>query len=122
LTLKAFFYLFLSKTFFYVVSVLCGIPEGFSLERRTRYEIFADLLDIVVKRELCAVTRASYGANLPVDRAKKFLSFLASRGFVKEEFVGDSRKYRITKRGLEYLETYQKMQKMFAALAEKLPE
>jgi predicted transcriptional regulator len=113
---------FLEQTFFYVLSVLFGIPEGFSLERRTRYEIFADLLDIVVKRELCAVTRASYGANLPVDRAKKFLTFLASRGFVKEEFVGDSKKYRITKRGLEYLETYQKMQKMFAALAEKLPE
>ena len=96
--------------------------EDCRLERRTRYEIFADLLDIVMRRELCAVTRASYGANLPVDRAKKFLSFLASRGFVKEEFVGDSKKYRITKRGLEYLETHQKMQKMFAALAEKLPE
>lgn len=92
------------------------------LERRTRYEIFADLLEIVMKRELCAVTRASYGANLPVDRAKKFLGFLASRGFVKEEYVGDSKRYRITKRGLEYLETYQKMKKMFAALAEKLPE
>jgi predicted transcriptional regulator len=92
------------------------------LERRTRYEIFADLLEIVMKRELCAVTRASYGANLPVDRAKKFLGFLASRGFVKEEFVGDQKRYRITKRGLEYLETYGKMQKMFAALAEKLPE
>jgi len=93
-----------------------------SVERRTRYEIYADLLEIVMKRELCALTRASYGANLPVDRAKKFLSFLASRGFVKEEYVGDSKRYRITKRGLEYLQTHSKMQKMFAALAEKLPE
>ena len=92
------------------------------MERRTRYEIFADLLDIVVKRGSCPVTRASYGANLPVDRAKKFLTFLASRGFVKEEYVGDSKRYRVTKRGLEYLETYSKMQKMFAALSEQLPE
>lgn len=74
-----------------------------------------------MRRGSCPVTRASYGANLPVDRTKKFLSFLSSRGFVKEEFVGDSRRYRITKRGLEYLETFQKMQKMFAALSEELP-
>jgi predicted transcriptional regulator len=56
-----------------------------------------------------------------VDRTKKFLNFLASRGFVKEELVDDSKRYRITKRGLEYLETFQKMQKMFAALSEELP-
>ncbi len=91
------------------------------MERRTRYEIFADLLNVVMRRGSCPVTRASYGANLPVDRTKKFLGFLSSRGFVKEEFVGDSRRYRITKRGLEYLETFQKMQKMFAALSEELP-
>jgi len=91
------------------------------LERRTRYEIFADLLEIVMKRDSCLVTRASYGANLPIDRTKKFLSFLASRGFVKEEVVDNSRRYRITKRGLEYLETFRKMRKLFAALSEELP-
>jgi predicted transcriptional regulator len=90
------------------------------VERRTRYEIFADLLDIVSKRGSCALTRASYGANLPVDRTKKFLSFLASRGFVREESVGDSHRYRITKRGLEYLDAFRRMQKMFAALSEEL--
>lgn len=66
------------------------------------------------------MTRASYGANLPVDRAKKFLSFLALRGFVKEEIVDDSTKYKITKRGLEYLETFRRMRKLFAALSEEL--
>lgn len=73
-----------------------------------------------MRKGSCPLTRASYGANLPVDRAKKFLSFLASRGFVKE-IVDDSRRYRITKRGLEYLETFRKMRKLFAALAEELP-
>lgn len=91
------------------------------MERRTRYEIFADLLNIVMKHGSCPITRASYGANLPVDRTKKFLNFLASRGFVKGEFFGDSKRYRITKRGLEYLEVFQKMKKMFAALSEELP-
>ena len=90
------------------------------LERRTKYEIYADLLWIVMKRKSCPITRASYGANLPVDRTKKFLRFLASRGFVKEERIDNSMRYRITKRGLEYLETFRKMRKMFAALSEEL--
>jgi len=74
-----------------------------------------------MKRSSCPLTRASYGANLPVDRAKKFLRFLASRGFVKEEIIDDSTRYRITKRGLEYLEVFKKMRKLFAALSEELP-
>ena len=89
-------------------------------ERRTKYEIFADLLDIVARRGSCRLTRASYGANLPVDRAKKSLGFLASRGFVKEVNVDDSKVYRITKRGLTYLETFKQMRKLFAALDEKM--
>lgn len=89
--------------------------------RRTRYEIFADLLEIVARKGFCRVTRASYGANLPVDRAKKSLSFLASRGFLKEETRGDSNIYKITKRGLEYLESFKHMRRLFAALDEKTP-
>lgn len=92
-----------------------------TLERRTRYEIYADLLGTVLRKKgLCTVTRASYGANLPVDRAKKFLQFLASRGFVKKEITAGSVRYRITRRGLEYLETFRKMRKMFAALSDEL--
>lgn len=90
------------------------------LERRTKYEIYADLLWIVMKRKSCPITKASYGANLPVDRTKRFLQFLASRGFVKEERIDNSTRYSVTKRGLEYLETFRKMRKMFAALSEEL--
>ena len=93
---------------------------GFLAKRRTKYEIYAELLDIVARRGTCRLTRASYGANLPVDRAKKSLTFLASRGFVKEVSVDDSKIYRITKRGLEYLETFKQMRKLFAALDEKI--
>ncbi len=55
---------------------------------------------------------------MPVDRAKKTLSFLVSHGFIKEVTVGDRKKYRATKRGLEYLETFKRMRKFFAALEE----
>jgi predicted transcriptional regulator/KaiC/GvpD/RAD55 family RecA-like ATPase len=88
-------------------------------KRRTKYEIYAELLDIVARRGSCRLTRASYGANLPVDRAKKTMTFLASRGFLKEERVEDSSAYRITKRGLEFIDTFRQMRKLFAALDER---
>jgi predicted transcriptional regulator len=90
------------------------------LGRRTKYEIYSDLLRTIAKRPRCTLTRASYGANLPVDRAKKALQFLASKGFAKEENMGDYTVYKITKRGLEYLETFKQMRKLFAALDEKI--
>lgn len=74
------------------------------------------------RRGFSRVTRASYGANLPVDRAKEALGFLASRGFLREENLGDSIVYRITSRGREYLETFRHMRKLFAALDQESQE
>jgi len=87
--------------------------------RRTKYDIYADIVEVIAKKGLCSLTRVSYGANMPVDRAKKTLNFLVSRGFVREIAVGDGRKYRVTKWGLEYLETFKRMRKFFAALEEQ---
>ena len=90
------------------------------MDRRTKYEIYADLLRTISKRQQCTLTRASYGANLPVDRAKRMLQFLASKGFAKEETTDEARTFKITKRGLEYLETFKQMRKLFAALEENV--
>ena len=86
--------------------------------RRTKYDIYADSIEVIAKKGLCSLTRISYGANMPVDRAKKILNFLVSHGFVRELTVGDRKKYRATKWGLEYLETFKRMQRFFAALEE----
>lgn len=84
--------------------------------RRTTYDIYADIIAIVAKKGLCSLTRISYGANMPVDRTKKVLAFLVEHGFLNEVNVGDSRKYTTTKWGLEYLQTFKRMRKFFAAL------
>ncbi len=86
--------------------------------RRTKYDIYADSIEVIAKKGVCSLTRVSYGANMPVDRAKKTLDFLVSHGFVRELTVGDRKKYRATKWGLEYLETFKRMQRFFAALEE----
>ena len=84
--------------------------------RRTKYDIYADTIEVIAKKGLCSLTRVSYGANMPVDRAKKVLDLLVSHGFVREVTTGDHRKYRATKWGLEYLETFKRMRRFFAAL------
>jgi predicted transcriptional regulator len=89
-----------------------------SEQRRTKYDIYANIVEIIAKKGLCSLTRISYGANMPVDRTKKMLAFLVSHGFVLEVAVNDSKKYRATKWGLEYLETFKRMRKFFAALEE----
>jgi len=87
-------------------------------QRRTKYDIYADVVEIIARKGVCSLTRISYGANMPVDRAKRILNFLVSHGFVREIIISDSKKYRATKWGLEYLETFKRMRKFFAALEE----
>jgi len=86
--------------------------------RRTKYDIYADIIEMIARKGLCSLTRVSYGANMPVDRTKKELSFLVAHGFITEVQLEDSKKYRATKWGLEYLETFKLMRKFFAALEE----
>lgn len=88
--------------------------------RRTRYDIYADIVDVIMKKGVCSLTRVSYASNLPVDRAKKSLELLVSHGFVREIDIADRKKYQATKWGLQYLETYRRMQKFFAALSEPM--
>src|SRR4030042_5840307 len=75
-------------------------------QRRTKYDIYADIIEIIARKGLCSLTRVSYGANMPVDRTKKEISFLIAHGFITEVTLEDSKKYRATKWGLENLETF----------------
>jgi predicted transcriptional regulator len=87
--------------------------------RRTKYDIYADVIEIIVRKGQCSLTRISYGANMPVDRTKKILNFLVAHGFINEVLIGNAKKYRTTKWGLEFLETFKRMRKFFAALEEE---
>jgi len=91
----------------------------YSERKRTKYDIYADVVEMVAKKDLCSLTRISYGANMPVDRAKTVVNFLVSHGFLRELVLGDHKRYRATKWGLEYLETFKHMRKFFAALEER---
>jgi predicted transcriptional regulator len=80
-------------------------------ERRTKYEIYAEILEAVLRRGPLPITRIAYGASLPVDRAKRAVQFLVSKGLLKEENIGDMKVYILTKRGGELLEALKVIRK-----------
>jgi len=80
-------------------------------KKRARVDIYADILEVLKHRpEGALVTRVSYGAGLPLDRIKPMLQTLANFGLLTIRLSGDSRSYHITRRGLEFIEAYRKVQ------------
>jgi len=77
------------------------------MERRTRYNIYRDTLETIRRTGSSGITRISYGANLPVDRARQVLMYLSERNLVKEELNGQRKAYRMTSRGGEFLQALQ---------------
>jgi predicted transcriptional regulator len=63
-----------------------------------------DTLETIRRKGISPITRISYGANLPVDRAKDIVEFLCSKGLVKEEEYGNTTGFRITSRGGAFLQ------------------
>jgi predicted transcriptional regulator len=60
-------------------------------------------LETVRRRGATGITRLSYGANLPVDRAKEAVEFLLQNNLLDQEEYGGNLKYTITGRGGEFL-------------------
>ena len=81
------------------------------MPKRTRYEIYLDILGAVRRQGACPITRISYAARLPVDRTKKVVEYLLSQGLLREVNIGDKRLYRITNRGGEFLEALRTVRK-----------
>ncbi len=81
------------------------------MKKRSRYEIYLDILDAVRRKGSTPITRISYSAQLPVDRTKKIVDFLVSKGLLKEENMGDRRVYRLTERGGAFLEALKTVRK-----------
>lgn len=82
------------------------------MERRTRYDVYSDILETIKWRGgFSAITRISYGANLPVDRTKTSVAFLVERGLIEGQEYGGTRGYGSTARGGEFLQALKTIKK-----------
>jgi predicted transcriptional regulator len=95
------------------------------LKNRSRLDIYADILEYLKRHsDGCLVTRLSYGAGLPIDRLKPMLETLTRYELVTTHVIGlplqanlnERRYYGITKKGLEYIEAYKKIQDLITYL------
>jgi predicted transcriptional regulator len=95
------------------------------LKKRSRLDIYADILEYLKSYSGGAqVTRLSYGAGLPIDRMKLMLETLTRYELVKIHVIGEPlqanlnqrRYYGITRKGLEFLEAYKKIQGLITYL------
>ncbi len=85
-------------------------------------DIYADILEVLKRRpEGSLVTRVSYGAGLPIDRVKPILQTLTNYGLISIRNSAESRFYHVTRRGLEFLEAYRKVQGFMTYLGSEQP-
>lgn len=77
--------------------------------KRTRYDIYAELIRVILIYGYCPLTRAARSTNMPVDRAKESILELVARGILEVEDDEGQRVYRVTVRGNQYLELYKRM-------------
>ncbi len=95
------------------------------MKKRSRLDIYADILEFLKRHpDGCQVTRLSYGAGMPIDRMKPMLETLHHYELIKVHVAGEPlqanlnqrRHYGITRKGLEYLEAYKKIQELITYL------
>jgi predicted transcriptional regulator len=79
------------------------------LQKRTRYDIYAELLRVIYIWGFCPLTRAARSTNMPVDRAKESITQLVNRGLLEEDDDDGMRVFKVTVRGHQYLELYKRM-------------
>ena len=95
------------------------------MKKRARLDIYRDILEVLKRQpEGVLITRLSYGAGLPIDRVKPMLDGLSHCDLVVVRVKGDPlqsslvqrRFYYITKKGLEFLEAYRRIQDLLVYL------
>ena len=79
------------------------------LQKRTRYDIYAELLRVIYIWGYCPLTRAARSTNMPVDRAKESITELVDRGLLEEDDDDGMTVFKVTVRGHQYLELYKRL-------------
>ncbi len=88
--------------------------------KRSRADLYATVLEVIRRYpEGGRITRISYGVGVPIDRLKNMVESLCSFGLVTKTAEGNEVYYWVTSRGLEFLDTYWKMQGFLATFGEK---
>ena len=83
---------------------------------RSQMRIYVDILRVIQRDENRAKpTRILYGANLSHDRLVKHLDELKTLGVIEEAVEGENRFYRLTQKGIEFLNQFRAVERFATA-------
>ena len=78
--------------------------------KRSKTDIYASILEVVRRNPGGGrITRVSYGVGVPLDRLRVMMDDLITFGLLRKTTAESETTYSATSRGLEFLETYWKM-------------
>jgi predicted transcriptional regulator len=83
---------------------------------RSQMKIYVDIMRVIQREENRAKpTRILYGANLSYDRLLKHLDELKTLGVIEEIVESDDRFYRLTQKGIEFLNQFRAVERFATA-------
>ena len=83
--------------------------------RRSKIHIYVDILKLVYRKGKAKPTHILYGANLSHQRLKRYLGLLVDNNFVDMINEGGRVYYRITPKGLEFVQQFRKVEEFSEA-------
>ena len=87
--------------------------------RRSKLEIYVDILKVLGLRGPLKLTHIMYKANVNCKVLKEYLDFLLAQGLVEERSVGKSRVvYANTQRGITVLKYFRELNKALPLIEE----
>ena len=100
-------------------AALRGAKKDGRRNRRTRLDIFADILSVagMVEQSKPAII---YKANLNSSRAKKYIHFLHSRGLILARDEPNGTTYSTTKNGVKFLQDYREVKEIENEFSKRL--
>ena len=81
--------------------------------RRSRLEVYLDILEIILKG-VSKPTHIMYKANLAWNPTMKYLDFLIGQGLIYEEGYENSRKYKITEKGIQVIQYFRNIKELLS--------
>ena len=87
--------------------------------RRSKLEMYVDILKVLAHRGPLKLTHIMYKANVNCNVLREYLDFLIKQNLVEERNVGKSRTvFAITQRGITVLKYFRELQQLLPVIEE----
>ena len=88
--------------------------------RRSKLEMYVDILKVLAQRGPLKLTHVMYKANVNCSVLKEYMAFLIKQGLVEEKPVGKHRLvYSVTQRGIMVLKYFKELKQVLPLIEER---